>query len=255
MSNFNQYSRYYDLLYKDKDYKCEANYVIESLKKYDIKIKTILDLGCGSGGHAKFLSEEGIQITGIERSKDMVIEAKAKRIPNFNSIVGDISDFNLNQNFDAVISIFHVISYLTENKQLINCFNLVNKHLKSNGLFLFDFWFTPAVLTLKPETRIKRLEDEKNSIIRIAESICHHETNIVDVNFEIHVCDKETNELQILNEKHPMRHFSLQEIDLLAKMTGFEIVNCEEFLTKNKPNDKTWGVCVVLKKTEYDTSL
>jgi SAM-dependent methyltransferase len=255
MSNFNQYSRYYDLLYRDKDYQSEANYVLKSLKKYDADIFTMLELGSGSGGHAKYLSDEGIQITGIERSKDMVIEANAKCIANFNSIVGDITDFNLDKKFDAVISIFHVISYLTENKQLINCFKLANKHLKTNGLFLFDFWYTPAVLSLKPETRVKRLEDAKNSVIRIAESVCHHITNIVDVNFEIHVIDKETKELEILHETHPMRHFSLPEIDLLAKMTGFEIVNSEEFLTKNNPDDKTWGVCVVLKKTDYDTSL
>jgi len=244
MSIFNQYSRYYDLLYKNKDYKSEAKYVLESLNKFDFEIKTILEMGCGSGGHAKFLSDEGIKITGIERSKDMVIEANAKRIQNLKPIIGDITDFNVDEKFDAVISIFHVISYLTDNKGLIDCFNLANKHLKTNGLFLFDFWFTPAVLSLKPETRIKRLEDEKNSIIRIAESICHHDSNIVDVNFEIHVIDKETNELHVLNETHSMRHFSLPEIGLLAKMTGFEIVNCEEFLTKNKPDDKTWGVCV-----------
>lgn len=255
MPNFKQYSRYYDLLYKDKDYKSESNYVFESLKKFNPEINTLLELGCGSGGHAKFISEFGIEITGIERSKDMVLEASVKNIPNFKPIIGDITDFNVDEKFDAVISIFHVISYLTDNKGLINCFNLANKHLKTNGLFLFDFWFTPAVLSLKPETRVKRLEDETNSILRIAESICHHDKNIVDVNFEIHICDKETNELQKLNETHPMRHFSLPEIDLLAKMTGFEIINCEEFLTKNKPDDKTWGVCVVLKKTEYDTSL
>lgn len=255
MSNFNQYSRYYDLLYKDKDYKSESNYVLESLKNFKPEINTLLELGCGSGGHAKFISESGIKITGIERSNDMVIEACAKNINNFNPIVGDITDFSLDQKFDAVISIFHVISYLTENEDLIKCFQLANKHLKSNGLFLFDFWFTPAVLSLKPETRIKRLEDDTNSVLRIAESVSYFDKNVVEVNFEIHVIDKATNELQILNETHPMRHFSLPEIDLLAKMTGFEIVNCEEFLTKNNPDDKTWGVCVVLKKIDYDSSL
>jgi hypothetical protein len=64
---------------------------------------------------------------------------------------------------------------------------LVHQHLKSQGLFLFDFWYTPAVYSLKPETRIRRLEDESISVVRIAESTTHSQTNVVDVNFEVHI--------------------------------------------------------------------
>jgi SAM-dependent methyltransferase len=248
MSNFNQYSRYYDLLYKDKDYKAESDYVIETLKSIDSNINSMLELGCGSGAHAKYLSQSGIEITGIERSKEMVDEAILKNISGFNPIVGDISNFGLSEKFDACISLFHVISYLNDNKSLVNCFKLVNKHLKPNGLFLFDIWYTPAVLSLKPDTRIRRLEDENISIVRIAESTSNFSTNTVDVNFEVHIVDKKTNELQIINETHPMRHFSLPELELFAEHTGFELIRSEEFLTKSTPNDKTWGVCIIFKK-------
>lgn len=248
MSNFKEYSQYYDLLYKDKDYKSESIYVIETLKRFHPDINTMLEYGCGSGGHAQFFSELGIEITGIERSEDMVNEAKKKHIPKFTPIVGDITNFSLEKEFDAVISLFHLISYITDNNDLIKCLNLANQHLKPNGLFLFDFWFTPAVLSLKPETRVKRLENQYISIVRVAESHCNHQKNVVDVHFEINIKDKNTNQLQTLNEVHPMRHFSLPELDLLAKLTGFEIVNSEEFQTQKSPNETTWGVCVVFKK-------
>ena len=45
-----------------------------------------------------------------------------------------------------------------------------------------------------------------------------------------------------------MRHFNLLEIDILSDVHGFERVQAEEFLTGNLPSEKTWGVCVVLRK-------
>jgi len=248
MANFLNYSKYYDLLYKDKNYKAETDYITQLLKEFNPSAKNILELGSGSGSHAYFLSQNGFSITGIERSQSMVQESLQKEIPNFNPIQADITDFEVNQEFDAVVSLFHVISYLTHNDSLINCFQLVHKHLKPQGIFLFDFWYTPAVYNLKPETKIRRLEDEFISVVRIAESITHIQTNVVDVNFEVHIQDKETLQTQVLKELHPMRHFSIPELELLARLTGFEIVKSEEFLTKNEPSDTTWGVCLILRK-------
>lgn len=248
MANFLNYSKYYDLLYKDKNYKEETNYITQTLKELNPSVKDILELGSGSGSHAYFLSQNGFSITGIERSQSMVQESLQKEIPNFEPIQADITDFELNQEFDAAISIFHVISYLTNNDSLIDCLQLVHKHLKPKGIFLFDFWYTPAVYSLKPETRIRRLEDESISVVRIAESTIHTQTNVVDVNFEVHIQDKQTLQTQVLKELHPMRHFSIPELELLARLTGFEIVKSEEFLTKSKPSDTTWGVCLILRK-------
>jgi SAM-dependent methyltransferase len=248
MANFQHYSNYYDLLYKDKNYKEETDYIDRVLKELDPSVKNILELGSGSGSHAYFLSEKGFGITGIERSESMVRESLQKKIPNFTPIQADITDFDLHQEFDAVVSLFHVISYLTHNDSLIKCLQLVHQHLKSQGLFLFDFWYTPAVYSLKPETRIRRLEDESISVVRIAESITHSQTNVVDVNFEVHIQDKKTLQTQILKELHPMRHFSIPELDFLAKLTGFEMVRSEEYVTGKTPSENTWGVCLILRK-------
>lgn len=248
MSNFNNYSKYYDLLYKDKDYKAESDYVYACLKKTNPTINSVLELGCGSGNHAQHLTKNNLSITGLERSETMVKEAQNKNIQNFNPIVGDITHFELHQTFDAALSLFHVISYLTDNDSLISCFKSVHQHLNSKGLFLFDIWFTPAVYSQKPETRIKRLKNEDISVLRIAESTSDFSNNIVNVNFEVHIEDQKTGTTEVLSELHPMRHFSIPELQLLASLTGFEVIQTEEFLTKNTPSDTTWGVCVILQK-------
>jgi SAM-dependent methyltransferase len=178
----------------------------------------------------------------------MVKEALNKNIQNFNPVVGDITHFELHQTFDAAISLFHVISYLTDNEALISCFKSVHQHLNSKGLFLFDIWFTPAVFSQKPETRIKRLENEAISVLRIAESTSDFSNNVVNVNFEVHIEENETGKTEVVRELHPMRHFSIPELQLLSSLTGFKVIQTEEFLTKNTPSDSTWGVCVILQK-------
>lgn len=249
MGNFHEeYSQYYDLLYRDKNYEAESRYVLNTLKNWKTEIKDVLELGCGSGNHAQYLVKNALNVWGIEQSKMMVSEARGKKIANFYPQIGNITSFQLDKKFDAVISLFHVISYLTENKDLLNCFQLVNQHLKLEGIFLFDVWYSPAVYTLKPETKIKRIEDGEIEIIRIAESEMRHNYNVVDVQFEVVVKNKPTNQTKTIIEKHSMRHFSIPEINLLAQMSNFQVVLVEEFLTQNPVSQTSWGVTFVLKK-------
>lgn len=248
MANFQQYSKYYDLLYKDKNYQEESQYVIKKIKQYSPNAKQILELGSGSGSHAYYFCANGFEITGIERSHEMVNMAKSKNIAGFNPIIGDISAYQLPQKFDVAISLFHVISYLTENKSLIDCFKTTHNQLNTNGIFIFDIWYSPAVYHQKPETRIKRLENDEIEIVRLAESKMQSDKNVVAVNFEVLIKDKATRTFETITEEHLMRHFSIQEIKMLAAFTGFEVLLAEEFLTENSPSEDTWGVCFTLKK-------
>ena len=246
--NFNAYSRYYDLLYKDKNYTSEANYVVQLIKANHNTATQILELGCGTGNHAAILCKEKYSVTGLERSAEMVELAKQKKIENFEPIVADITNFSVNNKFDVAVSLFHVISYLTSNNQLVECFNTVNKHLNEKGIFIFDVWYTPAVYMQKPETRVKRISDNAIQGTRIAESTIHFNENVVDVNYEIHIQNKANGITEVYQEKHPMRHFSIPEIALLADLTNFTVIKTEEFGTQEKPSENTWGVCFVLQK-------
>lgn len=246
--NFQLYSQYYDLLYQDKNYQTEATYVLEKLKSYLPNISSMLDLGSGSGEHARFFCENGLKITGIELSKGMVEKAKSKNISLYSPNQGDIRNFSLDQTFDVVISLFHVISYLTTNQDLINCFSQIYKHLQKGGIFLFDVWYLPAVMIQKPVVRVKRMENKNIKVTRIAEPNHKIKENVVEVNFEVFIQDKTNNRLEVIKETHPMRYFSIPEITLLANMTGFDVINYGEFLSDKPLSEHTWGACFILKK-------
>src|ERR1044071_1019398 len=153
---FKYVNNYYDLLYHDKDYEKEAGYVARLIKELNSGIKHIIELGCGTGNYTNYLCKSGFRVTGIERSGQMAEIAKSKSITGSDVLVSDITSFELDAKFDAAVSLFHVISYLTEERQVLSCLKQLHKHLKPNGIFIFDVWYTPAVYSRKPETRVKR---------------------------------------------------------------------------------------------------
>ncbi|NVN97985.1 MAG: class I SAM-dependent methyltransferase [Geobacteraceae bacterium] len=243
---FDVYGRYYDLLYQDKDYAAEAGYIDALLKRYGIAGSDLLEFGSGTGKHGRLLAERGYKVIGIERSAEMV--AKAAPADGFVCQQGDIRAVSLGRTFNAVISLFHVISYQTGNSDVQGVFSRAAEHLLPGGLFLFDVWYSPAVYAQKPEVRVKRLLDDDLEVTRIAEPVSWPNENRIDVNYTIHALQKSNGQFSTLSESHPMRHFSIPELDLLAEAAGFERLRAEEFLSGAEPGEQTWGVCFVLRR-------
>lgn len=246
--NFKLYSQYYDLLYQDKDYAGEAAYVTELIHTYSPHAKKVIELGSGTGKHAFLLANKGFNILGLERSGEMVEIANQHHNDKVKFLVQDITNFKLNEKFDVALSLFHVISYLTDNKSLIQTFENVNQHLNNGGLFIFDVWHSPAVHYQVPEKRTRKLRNDKIEVNRNANPVSYPELNIVEVNYDITITNLNEQTSSQIHEKHPMRHFSQPEIEILAYATGFELVRSEEFQSKSAPSNQTWGVCYILKK-------
>lgn len=243
---FDAYSQYYDLLYRDKDYAAEVNYIDSLLSRFAVSGRELLEFGSGTGKHGRLLAERGYRVTGIERSGEMV--ALATMAEGFYCSQGDICTVRLGRTFDAVLSLFHVVSYQVENHAVRAVFARAAEHLLPGGLFVFDIWYTPAVYAHRPEVRVKRMADGRFAITRIAEPVIRPNENSVEVNYTIFVRNLATGAMDTLNETHPMRHFSLPELDLLATESGFERLAAEAFLTGDEPSEDTWGVCLVLRR-------
>ncbi len=243
---FDAYSRYYDLLYRDKDYAAEVNYIDSLLRRHEATGDEVLEFGAGTGKHGRLLAERGYKILGIERSPEMV--AQAETTAGFAIQEGDICSVRLGQTFDIVLSLFHVVSYQVTNAAAQAVFDSAAEHLSAGGLFLFDVWYSPAVYAQRPEVRVKRMAEDDVEITRLAEPVIYPNENRVDVNYTIFARNAADGAVDVLTETHPMRHFSLPELDLMAGASGFERLAAEEFLTGQSPGEDTWGVCAVLRK-------
>lgn len=245
MSRFDAYGRYYDLLYRDKDYAAEVAYLDQLLRRHGVAGPEVLEFGSGTGKHGRLLAERGYRVTGIELSPQMVAQAESQATAGFTCQQGDIRTVRLGRHFDAVLSLFHVLSYQVTNPDVQAVFARAAEHLRPGGLFVFDVWYSPAVYRQRPEVRVKRLADTGVEITRIAEPRLYPNENRVDVIYTIFARELATGITETFSETHPMRHFSLPELDLLAAAAGFERRDAEAFLTSEAPGEDTWGVCLV----------
>ena len=117
------YSKYYNLLYKEKDYKNECNYIAEIINKYSKnEVKTLLDIGCGTGKHLKCFKDKGFEISGVDLSENMISEAIEYLSQSENIICASASDFSLDKKYGVIVSLFHVISYQKTNNELEQVF-------------------------------------------------------------------------------------------------------------------------------------
>jgi SAM-dependent methyltransferase len=250
VSVFAGYSRYYDLLYRDKDYAAESDWIARVLERHAPRARSILEIGSGTGLHASMLAARGIEVTGVDMSQGMLDAAEARRSelePHIAARLafthGDARSVRLGRKFDAVISLFHVMSYQTSNQDLAAAFATVREHLAPGGAFVFDCWYGPAVLRQWPVVTEKEFADDVTHVRRIARPVVHAAENVVDVNYEVTVTDRLTGSSEVLHETHRMRYLFSPEIELALSAAGMRLVESRGWLSDAEPDFSTWGAC------------
>ena len=246
----NIYSQYYDLLYSDKNYSGEVDYIIKLIKENSNEAKTLLDMGSGTGKHAELFCNNGYIVHGIDLSEDMLKIAKNRikdKEDKLSFSHSKIQELDLNKKFDVVVSLFHVMSYQNSNNELIKAFEVAKNHLKDDGIFIFDFWYGPAVLKDLPVTRIKRLVNEKIKVTRIAEPVICPDENVVDVNYDVFIKDMDSKKIIEKEELHKMRYFFDTELDLTCKQVGFVTKQKYEWLSDKNPDFNSWSAVWIVK--------
>jgi len=252
MNNRGTYSdtfcRFYDLIYKEKNYEGESRYIKDRIDKFHPDIKRVLELGCGTGNYSEILSQYGWNITGIEKSPDMIVQFQKKKISNATIIPSDLLNFRSPDPFDLVLALFNVIGYLLEDDQIQQCFQNVFQNLKAGGLFMFDLWNTEGVLFHQFQKKVKEAENSRYTITRHSNSAPLGIENLVGVDFELFIQDKFTGEKYSARENHTIRHFSNREIKRFAESAGLVLAQEEEFYSGFALGPTTWNAAYILRK-------
>ena len=136
---------------------------------------------------------------------------------------------------------------MTKNEQLVAMFETAANHLNPGGIFIFDFWYGPGVLNTPPSIRVKRLENEKVNVLRIAEPKIHSNENVVDVKYSVQVKKKNEQKIIELNEMHQMRYLFIPEIKFLSEPWFVTKANFA-WMKDIKPNFCDWLCISVLEK-------
>jgi SAM-dependent methyltransferase len=242
------YATAYDLLYGDKDYAAECDLIEGAIREYGIKpTRSIVDFGCGTGNHSLPLAARGYAVVGVDRSEEMLtrIQDKTRTSATFRS--GDIRSIDLGEKFDCALMMFAVLGYQVTNDDALAALKNARRHLTPGGILIFDVWYGPAVLHLRPSERAKVMDTPDGQIIRVASGKLDSSRQICTVHYQVWRMQNDRVTAHV-EESHQMRYFFPLEVDLLLTSAGFTMLRIGAFPELNRdPDDNTWNVMLVAK--------
>lgn len=131
---------YYHILYRNRDYS-EAALFIDNILDF-LKLNSdadCWDLCCGKGRHSIYLNQKGYRVVGTDLSEQSILEANKSANNSLEFYQHDMRKLFRTNYFDAVFNLFTSFGYFDKRQDDLNVFKAVEKGLKLNGVFVFDF--------------------------------------------------------------------------------------------------------------------
>ena len=220
------FSRYYDLLYADKNYAAECDLIESIFAKYGARPRTLLDAGCGSGGHATELAGRGYRVTGVDRSEGLLDIARGKARDGSLSIdyrTADLRSFHLDHKVDACVCMFAVLSFQLTNADMQAALTRLRESLAPGGLFVCDVWNGTAVLTQGPVPRLKTTSKDGLKAWRFATPLLDTFEQTIEVTQHMMVVN-DLGPLDTVIEAQTIRYLVPQELVFHLETAGFEVL-------------------------------
>ncbi len=137
MDNYTVFSTVYDKLMNDVPYEKWLENIKKIWSKYGLEPELIVDLCCGSGTMTKLLSDDGLDVIGIDKSFEMLMEAREK-LPTNLFLNQDMTKFELYGTVDSILCLCDSMNYLLEEKDVLKTLKLCDNYLNPKGLLIFD---------------------------------------------------------------------------------------------------------------------
>ena len=248
-----RHAEFYDIFYRDKPYKKEAAFIHQCLQECSIgKTKRLLELACGTGTHALALEKFNYEIIATDNSEDMLNHARRKAAMVDSAIdfrPQDMRELSLDERpFDAVFCLFDSIGYLKTNEKITEAFLRVRDHLRKDGLFIFEFWHAPAMLTQYEPVRFRRWVVPDGQLVRISETTLDYVLQTASVRYTIYelLSDGTYHGLEEVQEN---RFFHVQEMANLISYCDYTPIKFLDCYTDNEDiSEKTWHILAIIRK-------
>jgi SAM-dependent methyltransferase len=252
MTYSGKHAEYYDLFYKDKPYREEAEYALGLIRSRRAELARILDLGCGTGLRCLELARRGYTVCGVDQSASMLALARqhlvaARDIPAaaVEFQLGDITTFRSTSKYDAVIALFHVFSYLTTETALKKAIDCSFANLNQGGVFLFDYWHGPGVIKDPPAVRTKVGENAKLKVKRTVTPQHLLDQHLVKLTVFLQVAAKDDGPTYDCEESYTLRYWFPNELEDAMKSAGFGEIQHYAWMTPSAPGPEAWQACTV----------
>lgn len=241
---YNEFAYVYDALINDVDYKSWVDYYMKIFKRYGLKPQLGLDLGCGTGNMTLELASRGIDMTGVDISEDMLMVARNKsEDKDILYLNQDMTEFELYGTVSFVISSLDCINYITDKRDLLKVFKLVNNYLDPGGLFIFD---------INTPYKLEKVLGENTFIIESEDSFCawqnEYDKKRKMCDFFLTFFTKDSDKFSRFDENHTERAYSIEEISALIEKSGMKLLKVYDSLSFDSPTSKSERVFFVVQE-------
>ena len=255
MSNIfgSAYAAAYDLFYAEKDYEAECDVIERAFAEFSaVPIHRVLDLGCGTGGHAIPLAGRGYEVIGVDRSPGMLAIARVKAetanvTGQISFLLDDVTAARPIASCDAALMMFNVLGYQALPADLAAALVAVRRALRHGGLFLFDVWEAPAVGLSPPAQRWQIAEQGGARLIRLSSGQLNPTAETCSVKIQVlRVVDDRVTDETI--EHHQIRYFRRESLMKSLEGAGMELLRLGSFPEYwSVPNIQQWSVLGVAR--------
>ena len=184
----------------------------------------------------------------LEIAKQRVLESSPKIRKRLRFAQTDLELLQVQEKFDAVISLFHVFSYCASDEAIDGFFQAAHRHLPRGGSLFFDCWYGPAVVADPPKQRLKEVQNERYRVSREANPSFGEQDALVNITYKLTVQDKRTGESSHIEENHLMRHFTTSEVEDKLAEKGFALSLAKKWMSDEEPDETDWSACFLAIK-------
>ncbi|MBD3335930.1 MAG: methyltransferase domain-containing protein [Candidatus Eisenbacteria bacterium] len=103
--------------------------------------RAVIDVGCGTGEHSRFLAGEGFEVVGLDLSESMLAKARETPLPpNLSFILGNVTRLGelIDGTFGAAISLGNTLVHLQSREEWRAALDGLHRRLEPGGLFAFQ---------------------------------------------------------------------------------------------------------------------
>lgn len=201
------------------------NYFVNFVKNNNIR--SVLELGCGTGRIGLKLIPYLIHYVGIDLSEEFLLRFKTGVNENDSKVKilnHDMTDFSLHETFDLIILPFSALANIYSFDQMKDMLSCVRTHMREDSLFLIDCLNPDMTFLATHSERVLRHEfvmSETNEKISVYETNIYFSDKQVNYIKRIYVNNSKGTELEF---DYPMRMYYPQELNALLQLNGFLIV-------------------------------
>lgn len=238
MSAYEAFASVYDLFMEEVEYEKWLRHIHAVWDRLGLQPRTILDLGCGTGSILLPLAKEGFQMIGVDISPEMLAEADRKAAAEGLSVqlaCQDMTELDLGQKADCILSLCDCMNYLTEDGQLEEAFQSIAKHMEKGSLFLFD---------MNTEYKFQEVLGQ-NAFGSAEESAAYIWENDYDAGEKINeyyvsfFIEQENGLYKRVEEYHYERAYSMEEVEKSLQAAGMELLAVYDGYRFAAPNAKS----------------